>query len=70
MTSTIIKSMIIKLIYRLTIFLIIIIINKEINERAIIIIIKIIKSLNSIISNSNRNLKILIYRKFIIIARK
>ena len=44
--------------------------NKEVNEKTIIIITKIIKSLNLTILNLNRNLKILIYRKFIIIARK
>ena len=58
----IIKSIIIKLIRRLIIFLIIItIINKEINEKTIITITKIIKNLNLIILSSNRNLKILIY---------
>ena len=35
--------------------------NEEINERAIITIMKIIKNLNLMISNSNRNLKSLIY---------
>ena len=35
--------------------------NKEINERVIIIITKIIKSLNLTILNLNRNLRILIY---------
>ena len=47
------------------------IINKKVNEKAIIIIItKIVKSLNLTILNLNRNLRILIYRKFIIITRK
>ena len=67
-TSTIIKSIIIKLIRRLIIFLIIIIMNKEINKRAIIIITKATKNLNSIILNLNRSLRILMYRKFMIIA--
>ena len=53
--------MIIKLIRRLIIFLIIIIMNKEINEKMIIIITKIIKSLNLTIVTLNRSLKILIY---------
>ena len=54
--------MIIKLIRRLIIFLIIIIMNKEINEKMIIIIItKIVKSLNLTILTLNRSLKILIY---------
>ena len=51
-------------------FLIIIIINEKVNKKAIIIITKIIKNLNLTILSLNRNLKILIYRKLIIIARK
>ena len=66
----IIKSIIIKLIRRLIIFLIIIIINEKVNKRAIIIITKIIKNLNLTILSSNQSLKILIYQKFIIIARE
>ena len=66
MILTIIKSIIIRLIT----FLIIIIINEKINEKAIIITTKITKNLNLTISNSNQNSKILIYRKFIIITRK
>ena len=50
-----------KLIRRLISFLIIIIINEKVNEKVIIIIIKVIKSLNLTILNLNRNLKILIY---------
>ena len=61
MISMITKSIIIKLIRRLTIFLIIIIINEKINEKAIVTITKAIKNLNSTISNLNRNSKILIY---------
>ena len=70
MILIIIKSITIKSIRRLITFLIIIIINEKINEKIIIIIMKITKSLNLTILNSNRNLRILIYRKFIIIARK
>ena len=70
MISMITKSIIIKLIRRLTIFLIIIIINEKINEKAIITITKTIKNLNLTILNLNRNLKILIYWKFMIIARE
>ena len=64
----IIKSIIIKLIRRLVTFLIIIIINKRINEKAIIIIIKVIKNINLIILSLNRSLRILIYRKLVIIT--
>ena len=70
MISIIIKSITIKLIRRLITFLIIIIINEKINEKTIITITKIIKNLNLTILNLNRSSKILIYRKFIIIARK
>ena len=70
MISTITKSIIIKLTRRLITFLTIIIINEEINEKTIIIITKITKNLNLTILNLNRNLKILIYRKLIIITRK
>ena len=66
----IIKSIIIKLIYRLITLLIRIIKNEKINEKIIITITKIIKSLNLTILNLNRNLKILIYRKFITISQK
>ena len=45
-------------------------INEKINEKRIIIITKITKSLNLTISNLNRNLRILIYRKLIIITRE
>ena len=55
MILIIIKSIIIKLIRRLITFLIIIIINEKINEKMIIIIMKITKSLNLTILNSNRN---------------
>ena len=42
--------------------------DEKINEKMIIIIMKTIRNLNSIILNLNRNLKILMCRKFIIIA--
>ena len=45
-------------------------INEKVNERAIIVITKIIKSLNLMILSLNRSLRISIYRKLIIIARK
>ena len=45
-------------------------INEKVNKRAIIVITKIIKSLNLMILSLNRSLKISIYRKLIIIARK
>ena len=62
------SSIIIRLIYQLIILLTRIMKNEKINEKMIIIITKITKSLNSTISNLNRSLKISIYRKFIIIA--
>ena len=61
MISMIIKSITIKSIRRLIIFLIIIIINEGANERAAIIIIKITKNLNLTTLSSNRSLRILIY---------
>ena len=66
--STIIKSITIKLIHQLIIFSTRIMKNEKINEKMIITITKAIKNLNLIIVNSNRNLRILMCRKFIIIA--
>ena len=70
MTLMIIKSIITKSIRRLITFLIIITMNERVNEKAIITITKIIKSLNLTILSLNRNSRILIYRKSIIIARE